>query len=91
VKPNLNRVLTGVRLELFLTSPLSERKKITNSCLRKSRYETIQEAKKVADYYKDKENLTLRIYKCKPCGGYHLTKKAKKWSNFDIRQALKDK
>jgi hypothetical protein len=80
MKDNLNKVITGARLQLFLTSPTQKRKKITNDCLRKRRYQSITEAKRVVDFYKQAEGLNLRIYKCKHCKGHHLTKKAQKWN-----------
>jgi hypothetical protein len=80
MKDNLNKVVTGARLQMFFTSPPQERKKITHDCLRKRRYSTIPEVKAVVDFYKQAENLTLRIYKCRHCSGYHLTKKTQKWN-----------
>ncbi len=73
----IGKIVSGDRLNLFLSLSFAERKKYTRSCFGKRRYRDIREAKEVADFYKRKDGVFLRIYKCRLCEGYHLTKKAK--------------
>ena len=45
------------------------------SCGGKVRYRRRQHAAVVADDCKAKRNIDLRMYKCRHCNGWHLTKK----------------
>lgn len=44
-------------------------------CLRKSRYRSEDQAKKIARDCKEKRKVELRVYYCTRCLGFHLTSK----------------
>lgn len=50
-----------------------------NSCMQKRRFKTEKEALAAADYQMlVKPELELSVYKCQHCGGWHLTRQARK-------------
>lgn len=50
-------------------------KHIYRGCLSKIRYPDQMTARAAGMYYGPRNNVTLYVYQCKFCGGWHLTKK----------------
>ncbi|MCM1260559.1 MAG: hypothetical protein NC222_06350 [Staphylococcus sp.] len=45
-----------------------------NSCLRKKRYKSMQQAEDIINKISKRRSTKLRVYLCPKCLGYHLTK-----------------
>ena len=50
-------------------------KGIVTACVGKRRYDTEQEALEATQYLRKTQDLSLSVYRCTVCGGWHLTKK----------------
>lgn len=61
------------------------------ACARKVRYETVEDAQMSAFRAFEKRGVELRMYQCKYCGGWHLTKHTREERAESIRVLLDGK
>tara|TARA_B100001939_G_scaffold328294_1_gene323514 strand:- start:10906 stop:11163 length:258 start_codon:yes stop_codon:yes gene_type:complete len=64
---------TSKLLDKLLHTDLEGRKKLIRGCLSKVRYDNMGEVADVMSIIWEERKQSLNFYKCKHCGGYHLT------------------
>lgn len=65
--------ITVKLLNKYITSDLVTRKKLARTCLNKTRYANMGEICDIMAIIWEERKQSLNFYKCKHCGGYHLT------------------
>lgn len=65
--------ITVKLLDKFMASDLATRKKLARVCLNKVRYANMGEVCDIMARVWEEQKKSLNFYKCKHCGGYHLT------------------
>ena len=72
--------VTASLFEILKNSDVLQRKKIIRSCFSKKRFKHMGEVCDALAYIYKKRKLNMDFYKCRYCGGYHITtpKKRKK-------------
>ena len=65
--------ITTKLLDKLLNTDLEGRKKLIRGCLSKVRYDNMGEVADVMSIIWEERKKSLNFYKCKHCGGYHLT------------------
>lgn len=69
---------TSKLLDKLLHTDLEGRKKLIRGCLSKVRYDNMGEVADVMSIIWEERKQSLNFYKCKHCGGYHLTSRENK-------------